>query len=102
LSMINFKSPSVLTPNPFRSVGMPSSLLRVSISVANCMDFSAAEIETLSSELGIPTDLKGFGVKTDGDLKLIIDNSMQLEAAFQQNPVKFGKDEIEKIVYSLR
>jgi len=62
----------------------------------------ATEIETLSSELGIPTDLKGFGVKTDGDLKLIIDNSMQLEAAFQQNPVKFGKDEIEKIVYSLR
>jgi alcohol dehydrogenase len=62
----------------------------------------ADEIEKLSRELGIPTDLKGFGVETEQDLKLIIDNSMQLEAAFQQNPVKFGKEEIEKVVYSLR
>ena len=62
----------------------------------------AAEIETLSGELGIPTNLKGFGVRTEEDLKLIIENSMQLKAAFEQNPVEFGKEEIEKIIYSLR
>ena len=62
----------------------------------------ADEIEKLSRELGIPTDLKGFGVKTENDLKMIIDNSMQLEAAFKQNPVPFGKEEIKKVVYSLR
>ena len=62
----------------------------------------AAEIETLSRELDIPADLKGFGVTTEADLKLILDNSMQLEAAFQQNPVKFGKEEIKKVIYALR
>jgi len=62
----------------------------------------AAEIETLSSELGIPTNLKGFGVRTEEDSKLIIENSMQLKAAFEQNPVKFGIKEIENIVNSLR
>ncbi len=62
----------------------------------------AAEIESLSQGMGIPTDLKGFGVKTEKDVQSIIDNSMQLEAAFLQNPVKFGKDEIAKIVRSLK
>jgi alcohol dehydrogenase class IV len=62
----------------------------------------AEEIRKLSAALGIPTDLKGFGVKTEDDAKLIIDNSMQLKAAFDQNPVPFGRDEIEKLIYSLR
>jgi len=62
----------------------------------------ADEIETLSGDLGIPTTLKGFGVKTDDDLNLILDNSMQLQQAFEQNPVIFGKDEIEKTLYLLR
>jgi len=62
----------------------------------------ADEIKALSSDLDIPTSLKGFGVKSEEDLKLIIDNSMQLKMAFEQNPVKFGKNEIEKILYSLR
>lgn len=62
----------------------------------------AEAIRKLSAALGIPTDLKGFGVKTEDDAKLIIDNSMQLKAAFDQNPVPFGKDEIEKLIYSLR
>lgn len=61
----------------------------------------AEEIKKLSTNLGIPTDLKGFGVKTEADLKLIIDNAMQLQAAFEQNPVKFRKPEIEQLIYSL-
>lgn len=60
------------------------------------------EIKKLSSDLGIPTNLAGFGVQSADDLRLIIDNSMQLKAAFDQNPVKFGKEEIEKLVYSLK
>lgn len=62
----------------------------------------AEEIRKLSAAMGIPTDLKGFGVKTDADAKLIIDNSMQLKAAFEQNPVPFGSREIEKLINSLR
>jgi alcohol dehydrogenase len=62
----------------------------------------ADEIRMLSAELGIPTDLHGFGVKTEADRKLIIDNSMQLQAAFEQNPVPFGPNEIEKLINSLR
>jgi len=62
----------------------------------------AEAIEQLSDELGIPTELGGFGVKTDEDSRRIIDHSMQLKAAFEQNPVAFGKPEIERIVYSLR
>jgi alcohol dehydrogenase len=62
----------------------------------------AEEIRKLSAALGIPTDLKGFGVKTEDDAKLIIDNSMQLKGAFDQNPVPFGINEIEKLIYSLR
>lgn len=61
----------------------------------------ADEIRQLSDSLGIPTDLNGFGVETDEDRQLIIDNSMQLKAAFEQNPVKFGKDEIGNLVNSL-
>jgi alcohol dehydrogenase class IV len=61
----------------------------------------AEEIKTLSANLGIPTDLNGFGVKTEADLKIIIDNAMQLQAAFEQNPIKFGKPEIEQLIYSL-
>lgn len=61
----------------------------------------AEEIKKLSTNLGIPTDLKGFGVEAEADLKLIIDNAMQLQAAFEQNPVKFGKPEIEQLIYSL-
>ena len=62
----------------------------------------AEEIKNLSDELGIPANLKGFGVKSEDDLKLIIDNSMQLKAAFRQNPVKFGKKEIKQVIYSLK
>jgi len=62
----------------------------------------ASEIKKLSSDLGIPTDLKGFGVKTESDLKLIIDNSMQLKAAFDQNPVLFDNEEISRLIYSLK
>ncbi len=62
----------------------------------------ADAIEALSHALGIPTDLKGFGVKTESDLMLIVDNSAQLKAAFDQNPVKFGQDEIKAVVFSLR
>ncbi len=62
----------------------------------------ADEIIQLSQDLDIPTDLKGFGVKKDEDANLIIDNSMQLKAAFDQNPVIFGHDEIINLVNSLR
>jgi alcohol dehydrogenase len=62
----------------------------------------ADEIKTLSDELGIPSNLKGFGVKSEDDLKLIIDNSMQLKAAFRQNPVRFEKKEIKQVIYSLK
>ncbi len=61
----------------------------------------ADEIKNLSKELGIPDNLKGFGVKTEKDIELILINSMQLKAAFEQNPVQFGKEEIEKLIYSL-
>lgn len=61
----------------------------------------ADEIKQLSDSLGIPTNLNGFGVNTDEDRRLIVDNSMQLKAAFDQNPVKFGKSEIENLVNSL-
>ncbi len=56
----------------------------------------------LSEELGIPTNLEGFGVKTEKDANLIIDNSMQLKAAFDQNPVVFGQREIINLIESLR
>lgn len=62
----------------------------------------AEEIKKLSDKLAIPTNLKGFGVKTDDDLKLIIEGAWQLRAAFEQNPVIFGQKEIEETVYALR
>ena len=62
----------------------------------------ADEITRLSEELSIPTKLEGFGVKTEKDANLIIDNSMQLKAAFEQNPVIFGRSEIINLVESLR
>ena len=61
----------------------------------------AREIKNLSGRLGIPTELAGFGVKTDQDMQLIIDNAWQLKAAFEQNPIPFGKSEIESLVRSL-
>ncbi len=61
----------------------------------------AEEIKKLSDELGIPTELKGFGVKDQKDADLIIDNSLQLKGALEQNPVEFGKQQIEQLVYSL-
>lgn len=62
----------------------------------------AEEIKILSDELGIPTSLGGFGAKTDADLQLIVDNALQLKAAFEQNPVPFGMVEIQKLIFSLR
>ncbi|HOE16856.1 MAG TPA: iron-containing alcohol dehydrogenase [Syntrophorhabdaceae bacterium] len=62
----------------------------------------AEEIVNLCEELRIPTSLKGFGVKTEADLRQIIDNSMQLKAAFEQNPIPFGIKEIEETIYSLK
>ena len=62
----------------------------------------ADELKKLSDDLGIPTDLKGFGLKTDTDYKLIIDNIGPVKAAFDQNPVEFGETEIENLVFSLR
>jgi alcohol dehydrogenase class IV len=62
----------------------------------------ADEIEQLCAELGIPTSLNGFGVKTEKDRKLIIDNAMQLKAAFEQNPVNFGIEEITRVIYSMK
>ena len=61
----------------------------------------AAEIKNLSDRFGIPTNLKGFGVRTEQDLRLIIDNSWQLKAAFEQNPIPFGLKEIEETVRAL-
>lgn len=61
----------------------------------------ADRIEELSRGLGIPTELKGFGVQVTEDADLIIRNSMQLKAAFEQNPLPFGSEEIEKIVRNL-
>ena len=61
----------------------------------------ADEIKNLSDSLGIPTELAGFGVKTEADARLIIDNAWQLKLAFEQNPISFGKAEIEDLVLSL-
>jgi len=61
----------------------------------------ADEIKNLSDSLGIPTELAGFGVKTEADTRLIIDNAWQLKLAFEQNPIPFGKAEIEDLVLSL-
>ena len=61
----------------------------------------AQEIKNLSARLGIPTELAGFGVKTDQDMQLIIDNAWQLKPAFEQNPLPVGKAEIEQLVRSL-
>ena len=62
----------------------------------------ADEIRNLSDSLGIPVTLRGFGVNDEKDLCLIIDNSMQLKAAFDQNPVAFGPEQIAQVVRSLR
>ncbi len=59
------------------------------------------EIKQLSDALGIPTALHGFGVKSQSDAKFIVDNSMQLKPAFEQNPVEFAEPQIERIVYAL-
>lgn len=61
----------------------------------------ADRIEGLSRALGIPTELKGFGVRTTNDAALIIEHSMQLKAAFEQNPIPFGLEEIEKTIKNL-
>lgn len=61
----------------------------------------AAAIRDLSARLGIPTTLAGFGVKTDKDAQLIIGNSQQLKAAFDQNPVPFGVDAIRDTIHGL-
>lgn len=58
-------------------------------------------IKDLSRRLGIPTELAGFGVKTEEDLRSIIENAWQLKAAFDQNPIPFGKAEIEQTVRAL-
>lgn len=62
----------------------------------------ADELVKLCEDLKIPTSLKGFGVKTEEDLRLIIDNSRQLQAAFEQNPIPFGVEEITETIYSLK
>lgn len=62
----------------------------------------AEKITKLSASLGIPTSLQGFGVNSDDDANKIIDNSMQLEAAFDQNPVVFKQDQVVALVNSLR
>ena len=62
----------------------------------------AEKITALSQNLGIPTNLKGFGVISDEDANKIIDNSMQLEAAFDQNPVDFKQNQVVELVNSLR
>jgi alcohol dehydrogenase len=62
----------------------------------------ADEIVQLCDNLGIPTSLSGFGVVSEEDRKLIIDNAMQLKAAFEQNPINFGTDEITKVIYSMK
>lgn len=62
----------------------------------------ADELVRLCEELRIPTSLEGFGVKTEADLRQIIDNSMQLKAAFEQNPIPFSIKEIEETIYSLK
>src|SRR3989339_102599 len=62
----------------------------------------AEEIKKLSDDLGIPTDLKGFGVRTEKGLQLIVDNSTKVRTAFEQNPVLFGDAEIEKTVFALK
>ena len=61
----------------------------------------AQELRNLSRAFGIPTDLGGFGVNTEEHMRLIIDNAWQLKAAFEQNPVPFGKAEIEETVRAL-
>lgn len=61
----------------------------------------ADELKDLSDSMGIPTELAGLGVRTERDMRLIIDNSWQLKAAFEQNPVPFGLPEIEKTVHAL-
>jgi alcohol dehydrogenase class IV len=62
----------------------------------------ADEIVQLCDNLGIPISLSGFGVVTEEDRKRIIDNAMQLKAAFEQNPINFGTDEITKVIYSMK
>ena len=61
----------------------------------------ADSISTLSCRLGIPGNLNGFGVETEQDRSLIVENSMQLKAAFEQNPVPFGQEEIARLIKSL-
>jgi len=60
------------------------------------------KIRELSVELGIPISLKDFGVKSDSDTKLLIDSSIQLKHAFEQNPIKFKMNEIKKVICSLQ
>jgi alcohol dehydrogenase class IV len=62
----------------------------------------ADEIVRLCDSLGIPTSLSGFGVVSEENRKLIIDNAMQLKAAFEQNPINFGTDEITRVIYSMK
>ncbi len=61
----------------------------------------AAAIRDLSARLGIPTTLAGFGVETKKDAQLIIENSQQLKAAFEQNPVPFEIHAIHETVHGL-
>jgi len=59
------------------------------------------DIQHLSRNLGIPVTLEGFGVHSKKDAQLICNNAMQLKAAFDQNPVEFGPQQIEQLIYSL-
>jgi alcohol dehydrogenase len=61
----------------------------------------AQKIRDLSRRLGVPTNLAGFGVTTDQDMRLIIDNALQMKPPFELNPVPFGEVQIDQTVRAL-
>ncbi len=50
--------------------------------------------------IGIPSNLRAFGV-TEGDIPRLIEDTMELKAALDQNPVPFYEKEIETILKKL-
>ena len=59
------------------------------------------ELLTLWQELGVPSNLGDLGISAD-DHDLIIADTLDLSAALEQHPTKFGKDQLSEALNRLQ
>ncbi len=75
----------------------------------NLLDFNNREvsssnflkvINTVWKTLDVPSNIKQYGVNSS-NIDRFIDDTLELKSALDQNPVDFGKDEVQSILFKL-